>query len=133
MLHVPTRTFPRRAVVTVLTGLATLAVALAFHPVAHAQKVAAAPTDIAVEDLMKAAELPEIRGRGIWSVGSKDIEVQVPNLSHEEAKDEIDFLRTKFEKGAGVFQKLLTKNSEQPVEKAKAFKAAHNLGPKAEA
>lgn len=56
----------------------------------------------------KAAELPEIRGRAIWSVGSKDIEVQVPYLSHEEATDEVETLHQKFSDPATkAFQELL--------------------------
>jgi hypothetical protein len=43
-----------------------------------------------------AAELPEIRGRGIWSVGSRDIVVQVPKLSNEELAEEIAALTNKF-------------------------------------
>ena len=43
-----------------------------------------------------AAELPEIKGRGIWSVGSKDIVLQVPRLSPEEAADRVDDLLEKF-------------------------------------
>lgn len=44
----------------------------------------------------KAAELPHTKGRGIWSVGSHDIEVQVPFLDHEEANEEIEVLTQKF-------------------------------------
>jgi hypothetical protein len=60
-----------------------------------------------------AAELPEIKGRGIWSVGSNDVEVQVPFLSHEEAADEIAHLSQKFsETQRANFQKLLTNVEE---------------------
>lgn len=56
----------------------------------------------------KAAELPEIKGRAIWSVGSKDMEVQVPFLSHEEAKEEVDHLSRKFDCAESkTFQPLL--------------------------
>lgn len=57
----------------------------------------------------KAAELPEIRGRGIWSVGSNDIEVQVPFLSQEEAADEVSLVSQQYADGTKTnFQKLLT-------------------------
>lgn len=61
----------------------------------------------------KAAELPEIKGRGIWSVGSNDIEVQVPFLSQAEANDEIAHLAQKFSgKKSLNFQELLTDEEE---------------------
>jgi S-DNA-T family DNA segregation ATPase FtsK/SpoIIIE len=44
----------------------------------------------------KAAELPEIKGRGIWSVGSTDIVVQVPKLLNEEVIEEVGALVAKF-------------------------------------
>lgn len=61
----------------------------------------------------KAAELPEIKGRGIWSVGSNDIEVQVPFLSQAEASDEIAHLAQKFSENQSLnFQELLTDEEE---------------------
>lgn len=44
----------------------------------------------------KAAELPQIKGRAIWSVGSQDIVVQVPRLDADEMNEEIGALTTKF-------------------------------------
>ena len=44
----------------------------------------------------KAAELPEIKGRGIWSVGSKEIVVQVPKLLNDELIEEVSALSSKF-------------------------------------
>lgn len=56
----------------------------------------------------KASELPEIKGRAIWSVGSKDVEVQVPYLTHEEATEEVNILHHKFSDSASKpFQELL--------------------------
>ena len=43
-----------------------------------------------------ASDLPEIPGRAIWSVGSKDTTVQVPRLSLEEITERIDILMGKF-------------------------------------
>lgn len=43
-----------------------------------------------------AAELPDIKGRGIWSVGSQFTHVQVPNLNAEEIKEEIGNLTNVF-------------------------------------
>jgi len=69
----------------------------------------------------KAAELPEIKGRGIWSVGSNDIEVQVPFLSREEAADEISHLTQKFSEERGAnFQKLLTEEIQSKNEEAQS-------------
>lgn len=44
----------------------------------------------------KAAELPQIKGRAIWSVGSHDVIVQVPKLDAEEMAEELGALTTKF-------------------------------------
>ncbi len=44
----------------------------------------------------KAAELPEIPGRAIWSVGSQDTIVQVPKLTKEEMNEELGALTAKF-------------------------------------
>ena len=43
-----------------------------------------------------AMDLPEIRGRGIWSVGSKNIIVQAPKLSNEELAYQVEELQEKF-------------------------------------
>lgn len=73
-----------------------------------------------------AAELPEIKGRGIWSVGSKDIVVQVPRLSPEEANDRVDDLLEKFN-GTGKCQfgpMLLDLDEVQP--KKNIFETSSN-------
>lgn len=44
----------------------------------------------------KAAELPLVKGRAIWSVGSQDIIVQVPLLTTDEMNEEINLLQSKF-------------------------------------
>ena len=44
----------------------------------------------------KAAELPDVKGRGIWSVGSNDLVVQVPYLDNEEITEELTALTAKF-------------------------------------
>lgn len=44
----------------------------------------------------KAAELPQVKGRAIWSVGSQDTVVQVPKLATEEMNEELGALTTKF-------------------------------------
>ncbi len=56
----------------------------------------------------KAAELPEIKGRGIWSVGSTDIVVQVPKLLNEEVIEEVRSLAAKFNgKDSPLLQPML--------------------------
>lgn len=81
----------------------------------------------------KAAELPEIKGRGIWSVGSKDIEVQVPFLSQAEAADEIEHLALKFsEEQNANFQKLVTVKDKvkrkSPISESEDFKNSDGNG-----
>jgi S-DNA-T family DNA segregation ATPase FtsK/SpoIIIE len=44
----------------------------------------------------KAAELPDVKGRGIWSVGSNDLTVQVPYLDSDAISEEIECLKDKF-------------------------------------
>jgi hypothetical protein len=44
----------------------------------------------------KAAELPLVKGRAIWSVGSQDLTVQVPLLTTDEMNEEINLLQSKF-------------------------------------
>lgn len=44
----------------------------------------------------KAADLPDIKGRAIWSVGSNDVVVQVPRLTDEQLTEEIGSLTLKF-------------------------------------
>ena len=56
----------------------------------------------------KAAELPEIKGRGIWSVGSRDVIVQVPKLENEEVVKEVGGLLEKFNgKNSPLLQPML--------------------------
>jgi DNA segregation ATPase FtsK/SpoIIIE-like protein len=43
-----------------------------------------------------AVDLPEIKGRGIWSVGSQNLIVQAPKLSNEELADQVEGLLEKF-------------------------------------
>ena len=45
-----------------------------------------------------ACTLPDIPGRGIWSVGNKSVEVQAPFLSDIELEEELEFLSSKLEK-----------------------------------
>lgn len=66
-----------------------------------------------------AADLPEIKGRGIWSVGSKDIVVQVPKLLNEEVIEEVGALAAKFNgKNSPLLQSMLdqAKPEEKPGE-----------------
>ena len=43
-----------------------------------------------------AVDLPEIKGRGIWSVGSQNLIVQAPKLSNEELTEQVEALLEKF-------------------------------------
>lgn len=62
-----------------------------------------------------AADLPEIQGRGIWSVGSRDLIVQTPKLDNEEVATEVTELLKKFNGNAKpLLQKMLI---EKPVVK----------------
>lgn len=55
----------------------------------------------------KASELPDVKGRGIWSVGSNDITVQVPKLDNQEVIEEIDILTQKFNGGANPLKQSM--------------------------
>jgi hypothetical protein len=67
----------------------------------------------------KAAELPEIKGRGIWSVGSRDVIVQVPKLENEEVIEEVGALQEKFNgKNSPLFQPMLDMVEEDATENA---------------
>jgi DNA segregation ATPase FtsK/SpoIIIE-like protein len=56
----------------------------------------------------KAADLPKINGRGIWSVGSSDIVVQVPYLDTDGIAEEVESLTVKFNGDASPLkQKML--------------------------
>lgn len=52
----------------------------------------------------KAAELPDIKGRGVWSLGSNDLIVQVPRLTDDEIIEEIGLLTGKFNGDASPLQ-----------------------------
>lgn len=66
----------------------------------------------------KAADLPEIKGRGIWSVGSTDVVVQVPKLLNEAVIEEVGSLASKFNgESSPLFQPML--DSPQPERKVK--------------
>ena len=72
-----------------------------------------------------AADLPEIKGRGIWSVGSRDIIVQVPRLTQEEAEERIENLVEKFGKDKVHFGPMLMTVEETEPEKM-AFEESTN-------
>lgn len=67
----------------------------------------------------KAAELPQIKGRAIWSVGSEDNVVQVPYLSPEEMNDELVELQSKFNSKKKTFFGPMIK-IDGPVKKKKS-------------
>lgn len=66
----------------------------------------------------KAADLPKINGRGIWSVGSSDLVVQVPYLDTEGIAEEIESLTMKFNGDASPLKqkmlKLTAPKNDQP-------------------
>ena len=65
-----------------------------------------------------AAELPEIQGRGIWSVGSRDLVVQTPKLDNDEVAKKVTELLLKFNgKANPLLQKMLISRG-QPQKKA---------------
>lgn len=74
-----------------------------------------------------ASDLPEIKGRGVWSVGSKDIIVQVPKLGSDEITERIDQLIEKF---GGVnkpqFGPMLEVNQPRPQGK-KIFDKSNSI------
>lgn len=64
-----------------------------------------------------AADLPEIGGRGIWSVGSRDQVVQTPKLTNEEVGTQVSLLLPKFNSDASpLYQKMLISNSKMQKE-----------------
>jgi len=72
-----------------------------------------------------AFDLPEIPGRGIWSVGAKDIVVQTPKLSNEEVGQKVALLCEKFNgKASPLFQKMLSINKETLCLKSEAVEQA---------
>ena len=79
-----------------------------------------------------ASELPEIKGRGVWSVGSRDIIVQVPRLVTDEITERIEILMEKFNgKAKQQFGPMLEIKKLKQKEKAVYSKAesASNSSP----
>ena len=74
----------------------------------------------------KAAELPDIKGRGIWSVGSNDLVVQVPYLDSDGINEEITGLADKFNgKVSPLKQQMLqVTNPKQKRSKTNAMSQA---------
>jgi hypothetical protein len=70
-----------------------------------------------------AFELPEIGGRGIWSVGSRDMIVQTPKLDNGEVATKVALLAEKFNgNNSPLFKKMLSiqkKKVEEPDDSAK--------------
>lgn len=76
------------------------------------------PSSVNVLGNRRAYDLPDIKGRAIWSVGSNDREVQVPFLSHDDAKEEVENLMEELSKtDAKPFQELLLTPTEGKKEK----------------
>ncbi len=65
----------------------------------------------------KAAELPDIKGRGIWSVGSNDIIVQVPKLDNDEVTSEVGILTNKFNGANNPLLQNMLMNKSMPKKK----------------
>jgi len=62
----------------------------------------------------KASDLPNIKGRAIWSVGSQDIIVQVPKLDSDEMAEELGALTTKFNgEDSPVFGPIISIEAKQ--------------------
>jgi hypothetical protein len=84
----------------------------------------------------KAAELPDIKGRGIWSAGSNDLVVQVPYLDSDEINEEVSGLTAKFNGEASPLkQKMLqtmapkkkrSKSNTMSQEEIEQFEAEEN-------
>lgn len=73
----------------------------------------------------KAADLPDVKGRGIWSVGSNDIVVQVPYLDNEAIAEEINLLTAKFNGDASprkqdMLQVMVSKEDKSELLKKKS-------------
>lgn len=68
----------------------------------------------------KAAELPDVKGRAIWSVGSNDLVVQVPNLATDDVKEELDQLTGKFNGEASPLKQRMLKAMVPVADRAKA-------------
>ena len=64
--------------------------------------------------------LPDIPGRGIWSVGNKSVEVQAPFLSDIELEEELEFLSSKLGKEKKQdFEMLKTDDEKNDSKKGK--------------
>lgn len=71
-------------------------------------RVNTVPSSMTVLGNKMAAELPKIGGRGIWSVGSQEVIVQVPRLTLEEVEERIENLVPKFDsESKGYFGPML--------------------------
>lgn len=73
----------------------------------------------------KAADLPDVKGRGIWSVGSNDVVVQVPYLDNEAITEEINLLTAKFNGAASplkqeMLQVMVPKEDKSELLKQKS-------------
>ena len=84
-------------------------------------RVGTAPSSVNVLGNTRAHLLPDIKGRAIWSVGSNDLEVQVPFLSHEETKEEIENIKT-----------MLSTDESKPFQKLLLTQARNERGKKKE-
>lgn len=72
----------------------------------------------------KASELPEIKGRGIWSVGSRETVVQVPKLLNDELIEEVSALASKFNgEHSPLLQPMLDAAQQEEPEVTKVPKA----------
>jgi len=81
-----------------------------------------------------ASDLPEIKGRGIWSVGSKDLVVQAPKLDNEEVAAKVALFAQKFNgEDSPLFQKMLNTKEPKTVRRAEGSAAAPDDGVNVEA
>lgn len=67
----------------------------------------------------KAAELPDIKGRGIWSVGSNDLVVQVPYLDSVGINEEITGLTSKFNGASSPLKQKMLQMTEPKKDRSK--------------
>lgn len=74
-----------------------------------------------------AAELPEIPGRGIWSVGSHDLIVQTPKLDNGQVQKKVHVLGAKFSaEKKTIFGPMLIKKEELAIPKEKNMEGVDN-------
>lgn len=86
-------------------------------------RVNTVPSSMTVLGNGLASELPEIPGRAVWSVGSKDTIVQVPLLKGNEMTEELELLASKFSpESNNLFQPMLGKK-KSVAEKKTGFAA----------